>query len=247
VTTLARRIRAAADRALPPTPVGAGLARGGAARAAAAGIAVAVVLVDVLRFTGPDSDHLSRLLPPLAGIALLATLARGRDPAGTTGLVLAPRPSGRFWLVTTLVLAAVFVVGTFVFLGVLGAVDARLRFPLLVRRGSDVPGAALRLLVVAPLLEEAVYRGVLVPALVPSLGRWGALFASGAAFAGIHHVYGNPGPDNQVAGFVLAWAMLRSGTLWMPIALHAGGNALVLVLHAAIGPGGWRPAGVLPY
>jgi membrane protease YdiL (CAAX protease family) len=247
VGTLASRIRAAADRALPPSPVGAGLTVGASTRAAAAGVALAVVLVDLLRFTGADSDHAARLLAPLAGLAVLALLARGRDPAATLALVPRPRPSGRFWVAAALLLAAVFAVGVFGLLWALGAADARLRFPLLVHRWDGVPATAMRLLVVAPLLEEAVYRGVLVPALVPALGRWGALVASGLAFAGIHHVYGNAGPDNQVAGFVLAWAMLRSGTLWMPVALHAGGNALVLVLHAALGPGGWRPAGVLPY
>ena len=38
-----------------------------------------------------------------------------------------------------------------------------------------------------------------------------------------------PGPDNLIAGFFLAWAFLKSGSIIVPLALHALGNLCALV------------------
>jgi len=76
-----------------------------------------------------------------------------------------------------------------------------------------------------PLLEETLYRLVLLVPLVALLGcRW-AIVISGAVFAALHFAYGNPAPDNFVAGYLLAWAYLKSGSIVIPIAWHALGNA----------------------
>ena len=48
-------------------------------------------------------------------------------------------------------------------------------------------------------------------------------------FGLLHVVYGNPGPDNLVAGFFLAWSFLKSGTIVVPVVLHSLGNACVFV------------------
>ena len=83
----------------------------------------------------------------------------------------------------------------------------------------------------APILEESVYRLALCVPLAALCGpRW-TIAVSGAVFAALHFVYGNPGPDNFIAGYFLAWAYLKSGTLMIPMALHALGNACVIALH----------------
>src|SRR5262245_22070452 len=226
---VSRTIAGLAGRLLPPTPIGAGLARGVPVRIAALAVGIIVVALDLRRWDGSTGLGLARLLVPLAGLAVLALLAK--EPAATLGLRLRPTPSLRWWAVTTAILLVVSVaIGTLYFL-TLWATGTTITVALHAHSWDDVPAAALRICARYPLVEELVYRGVLVPALVPTVGRWGAVLGSGLAFAFLHHLYGNAGPDNQLAGFVLAWAMLRSGCLWVPFALHAGANALVLVLH----------------
>jgi membrane protease YdiL (CAAX protease family) len=50
-----------------------------------------------------------------------------------------------------------------------------------------------------------------------------------ARFALLHHRYGNLSPENALAGLLLGWAYLRSGSLALPILLHSVGNALVFL------------------
>ncbi len=57
-----------------------------------------------------------------------------------------------------------------------------------------------------------------------ALGPRRAIVIDGAVFALLHFVYGNASPDNFVGGYVLAWAYLRSGTIVVPLVLHAAGN-----------------------
>ena len=84
----------------------------------------------------------------------------------------------------------------------------------------------------APLVEEGVWRLVLCSALLGVCGARTTLLLSWAGFALLHWVYGNPAPDNQVAGLVLGWAYLASGCAAVPIALHAAGNLFVFCVHA---------------
>lgn len=91
----------------------------------------------------------------------------------------------------------------------------------------------------APLVEEALFRWMLCPVLVASLGQWPAVFLSGSLFALAHFVYGNPGPDNFVAGYFLAWAFIKSRNYWVPVAMHAAGNFCVALLYLVISLLGW--------
>ena len=56
----------------------------------------------------------------------------------------------------------------------------------------------------------------------------GAILVSGLIFGLIHVLGGNASPENHIAGFMLAWAFLRSGTILVPIATHSAGNLLAL-------------------
>lgn len=77
--------------------------------------------------------------------------------------------------------------------------------------------------------EEIVFRGLIGPGLIR---RWGAplgLFLSSVLFAGIHGF-----PPHAVATLPLAlfvhYALLRTGSLWTPIALHFLNNALAVAM-----------------
>ena len=71
--------------------------------------------------------------------------------------------------------------------------------------------------------------------MVRLIGPWGTIFLSGCAFGALHFLYGNPAPDNFIAGYFLAWAYLKSGSVVVPIVLHSLGNLFVLSSHTV----GW--------
>ncbi len=94
-------------------------------------------------------------------------------------------------------------------------------------------GAAFTLCLVAPLVEEAFFRGFTDQALRTDLG-WtglGGILANGCFFA-LHHP-----PISMPLTFLLGIAATllfrRTGSLWPGIALHATYNAGVLAIHAA--------------
>jgi membrane protease YdiL (CAAX protease family) len=92
-------------------------------------------------------------------------------------------------------------------------------------------------LICYPLVEELVYRGLAVPALAALAGNWGAIVLSGPLFYLLHIVvYGYPAflVHYCVAGWILAWAFVYRGRLWVPVVLHAAGNAMVGVGDALL-------------
>lgn len=103
------------------------------------------------------------------------------------------------------------------------------RLPVYSVAPTEVVPAFLRMCVFAPLLEETIYRLALCVPLVPAVGPLGAIVISGTSFGFLHVVYGNPSPENLLGGFILAWAYLRSGSICVPVLLHAAGNLLVLI------------------
>jgi len=89
-------------------------------------------------------------------------------------------------------------------------------------------GRALLLLVLAAAAEEAVYRGYGFQALVRGIGRWPTLVITSAVFALAHAR--NPAVTPLalgnifLAGLVLGLAYLKTLSLWLVTALHAGWN-----------------------
>ena len=51
-----------------------------------------------------------------------------------------------------------------------------------------------------------------------------ANIAGGIVFAALHFAYGSPGLDNFLAGYILAWAYIKSGSIIVPVVLHSLGN-----------------------
>ena len=69
-------------------------------------------------------------------------------------------------------------------------------------------------------------------------GKWPTIIASGLVFAALHFRFGVASPDNAIAGFVLAWAYIKSESILVPITLHALGNLAVgLYMLAAMHAG----------
>lgn len=96
--------------------------------------------------------------------------------------------------------------------------------------------------VAAPIIEEVIYRGMLLSTLRRRFGRWASILISAAIFASVHAVL-DPNaiaavPGLFLLGAVLAYAALRTGDLSLPIALHSGVNllaALALLYGQEIG------------
>lgn len=167
---------------------------------------------------------------PLSWFALLSFGALAQWDRESLGLRLTPIQGWGYWFKLTAALALVtlaLIAGAFGLFYLLGRELVGPSLPW-------EPDVVLRWLVTgcleAPLYEETIYRFALCVGVVAFAGRWPAIIVSGLVFAWLHFVYGNPGPDNFVAGYVLAWAFLRSGSLAVPIVLHALGNLFVLIV-----------------
>lgn len=102
------------------------------------------------------------------------------------------------------------------------------------------PGSLVVLLVgivvVAPLVEELLFRGALLRALQRRCSVPVAVVVSAALFAGVH-VVGDPGsyyvvPGLLLLGLVTGWQAARSGDLARPLLLHVGFNLLSAVTLA---------------
>jgi membrane protease YdiL (CAAX protease family) len=105
----------------------------------------------------------------------------------------------------------------------------------------DLFGSAVLIFVVviaAPIAEEIVFRGVLLPSLAAHTGEGRAIAVSALVFAAMHLNMFSFVPILLV-GWVLAWLYLRSGSLWVAIighsAFNAFGVAVVLALRWRIG------------
>jgi membrane protease YdiL (CAAX protease family) len=111
------------------------------------------------------------------------------------------------------------------------AATGHARVSLAVPTSADLLGQWLPLTIALALVssqEELMLRGYGLQALAEGGGRWFAALFTGALF-GVMHV-GNPGANvlgvvNTAANAVLlAWLVLRTGSLWIACAYHAGWN-----------------------
>ncbi|HSJ71854.1 MAG TPA: type II CAAX endopeptidase family protein [Acidimicrobiia bacterium] len=86
--------------------------------------------------------------------------------------------------------------------------------------------------VVAPIIEEIIFRGMLLSILRRSFGAWVSIIVSAAVFASVHLIDPNAiavVPGLFALGIVLGWVTLRRGDLSLAIALHSGINLLAAI------------------
>ena len=85
--------------------------------------------------------------------------------------------------------------------------------------------------VLAPLVEELVFRGLLFPVLLQRLPLWAALTVVSTLFALMHFHVPSMAPL-FVLSFAFCLAYLATGTLWVPIVMHGVFNlSTVAVLY----------------
>lgn len=216
------------------TPIGNQLKSRGR-RAATAMISAGVVLTDIVLVAGGHAGYGGlRTALPLFAVFSLLLLADG--DLASVGLVFRPIRGFRYWIKATLASGAL--VGSVVLIVFLYFVVLGRELPVIGLPIDFVPSSFVRMCVVAPIVEEATYRFALCTAACAVFGPRRAILLSGSAFALLHVLYGNPGPDNMTAGFVLAWSYVASGSIFVPILLHALGNFCVLI--AWVGIWYWR-------
>ena len=215
------------------TPIGQQVS-GSPWRLVAAGfVGVVTVAVDLLLVHVRMAKGLvdPRWLLVFVSLATYLLLARG--DRSSLGLNLAPLQGWRYWCRITLVLGLLT--------GVLVGGLVVIAWGVYRLRGADLPvyatpphrvaEALVGMCVTAPLLEESIYRvAICVPAAV-LLRPAGVIAVSGLLFALLHMLAGNPGPDNLIAGFFLAWAFLKSGSIAVPLAWHSLGNLCALAIQ----------------
>ena len=206
------------------TPLGYTLQKPPAKAWVAVGIALAAIGADFFL----ESFRLRSLV--IGGsVLILVFLAQGER--ASLGFVSRLKPSYRYWVKVTLGIGAA-VAGFCIVAGFL-LWTIGIRMPIPATPPERIPSALVSYCISAPLLEEALYRLVLCVALVRIIGPWWTIFASGAIFSALHFAWGNASPDNFIAGYFLAWAFLKSGSILTPVALHSIGNGCVLALHVA--------------
>lgn len=93
--------------------------------------------------------------------------------------------------------------------------------------------AAIVIVLGAPLSEELLFRGFLLPALTKTrLGLAGAAMISSVGWTALHSYSLFGTIEILVIGAYFAWLMFRFGNLWLPIAVHAFYNGAQLAALA---------------
>lgn len=96
---------------------------------------------------------------------------------------------------------------------------------------SSSPLAAfVALVIIAPITEEALFRGMVLRGLLRRYGPWRASLVSALLF-GLVHVYPAQIMPAFLLGLLLAAVHLRTGSLWPCVWMHAVVNALFFVAH----------------
>lgn len=104
---------------------------------------------------------------------------------------------------------------------------------------KGLPGA-LRIagmVLLAPVAEEILFRGILLNWLTKTLGHFHfAALLQAALFVALHNFAWQGGLQGAVAvaqstvdALLYAYARQRTGSLWTPIAMHATGNSIAVV------------------
>lgn len=93
---------------------------------------------------------------------------------------------------------------------------------------------------IAPIVEEVLFRGILLPLVSRHLGPWAGLILTALGFAVLH---GDPGAFIALAIFAVALtlAYIRTGSLRVPIAMHMIFNAVNLGLILLLNTCGVSP------
>jgi membrane protease YdiL (CAAX protease family) len=163
---------------------------------------------------------------PAVVIVSFGTVALNLRDKASFGFRMLPMQGWAYWAKVTVVLAAVFLIVLVacaaVFLGLLHYSIPPSHVYLSHR--SQIWPLFVWMCVISPTTEEIIFRLAICPPVAAWFGPKATIAVNGVIFAALHVLYGNASPENLLAGFFLAWAFLKSGTLAVPMALHSLGN-----------------------
>lgn len=214
--------------------------REGLAIAAIAGVLVMASMAIAALLDHPRETTLiilQSLLLDLAGLAAIAALMgrRGWTPSQAFGLKGSPLRALKPAFVFYLALLPFLFFSSLVYQGVLSVngIPPSLQEIALLLSGDHPLWLRLYMfflaIAVAPVFEECLFRGILLPLFVRRLGLGAGVFAIALLFASIHFHLPSLIPLMVVAsGFSLAY--VYTGSLWVPILMHGIFNGVNLAL-----------------
>lgn len=197
-------------------------------RYVALGVGVVVVSTDSLICFLQYAES-TRLSLALVGFATFVFLTDG--DLRSLGLSLRPKQGWTRWFWISLKISCIVAVCVIVGLSAWHLLGKTLKIHN--TNPDDFVHRFLHMCVVAPVLEETIYRVIVCMPLVSLIGCWKTIAINGVLFAALHFVYGNPSPENLVAGFLFAWVYLKSETILLPLLLHSLGNFVALCFQVA--------------
>jgi len=98
-------------------------------------------------------------------------------------------------------------------------------------------GAFMKVVIIAPLIEEFIFRGVIMHGLMRNYSVAKSVFLSGLLFA-LFHLNPWQFPATFILGLILGWLMVRTRNILLCVGGHAINNLLVLLsitFHTQIG------------
>lgn len=210
------------------TPIGRCLHSAPRLRVIAVAVALTVVAADVWLVAQRYPEWTRVLLAASACVLYLSFTWRDR---GSLGIRLLPIQPVAYWIRLTLMVAVLLLIPIAAFLAVANWINGGITIHRIPPHYAGY--AFLQMCLIAPLVEEPIYRLAICFPATGTLGPAAAIVLSGAIFAGLHFIYGNPSPDNFLAGYILAWAYLKSGSIMVPIVMHSLGNSVALAAQIA--------------
>lgn len=199
----------------------------------------ALVLTAAAMALFPDWPQIALMAVPTE-LALLAAVAWGVRRTGLSwrrALGLRPLPLTALWPLA-LVLAGSVTVFSEIYVIVQHLVPVPPEFEALLRDLLQIDGTADLVftvavaVVLAPVLEEALFRGVILHGLARRRGPRSATLWTAAFFAFFH--FYNPWQivPTFFLGLLLGWVVLVTRSLWSSIVLHSAFNGLSLAVFA---------------
>lgn len=214
-------------------------ARPGIVMALTAWLLAALGIVGAGLLLGPKPDLLLSVLVAQAAVLLPVLILALRLPLRDLGLGPAPWRSllsGLAWAPAAALLSFAANLPVLVFAGAppsgqpveqaIQAIHAQLGWAGLILITAVLPG----------LLEEALFRGVILSGLRRRLPPWVAILVTALAFACLHLSPWRFLPQLAL-GCLLGWMTLRSGSCWPAALTHAGHNALLVVIARLVPQG----------
>lgn len=94
---------------------------------------------------------------------------------------------------------------------------------------------AVTVCVLAPVMEEFLFRRIVLCSLARRMSGWKALLLSSLMFAAAHFNLWQALPA-FILGCLLGWICLRTGNWWASVLLHALNNSLTIAVSVFFGP-----------